>query len=441
MATGRVSGLIHRILQDDFVRLGGFIMAVNLAGMVLNILCRIMLGHILTSEQYGVMDSMIYSMALIGLPIAAAQLAITRYVATSIAQGKPELAGAILWRAARRLSVYGILMLALALLVMRQIQGFFQLSSPWPIYASACMFFSSLMWAATAGGLHGAQRFVFMGAASVVGGAARIGMVWLFIVTGLGASGALLGFAGANCVMVGMGVAAVWGMLSKRSREPVDTRSIYRYVWPTMAMLGVLTALSSIDMPVVKHFFPPDLAGQYARVGSIGRTAVFLVGSLMTILFPKVAAATVSGEGSLNLLFRAIALGFLASLGVAVFCTLWPSLPIIILHGREHVFLGPWVAGFTWAMIPVSMFGLVVHYLIAKKSFRCLLLVVPALLAYVAALWRFHSSIPVVIGIVAGGGLLCLAAGVLAVVLDEKLANRTSDKGGAHPVSGCEGGG
>ena len=439
MAEGRVRSFVRAVARDDFVRLGGFIMVVNLAGMGLSMFCRIMIGHILTSEQYGVMDSMIYSMALVGLPVAAVQLAITHYVAGSIAREEPELAGAILWRAARRLGMYGISVMVLTLLVTRQIQNFFQLSSPWPVYASACMFFSSLMWAASSGGLQGSQRFIFMGASSVVGGVARIGMVWLFMVVGLGAGGVLLGFAGANCVMVGMGVYATWAMLSKRTREPVDTGPVYRYVWPTMAMLSVLTVLSSIDMPVVKHFFPPEMAGQYARVGSIGRTGVFLVGSLMTILFPKVAAATVSGSGSLNMLKRAMAMGFVVSLGVAVFCTAWPSLPITILHGREHVSLGPWVAGFTWAMIPVSMFGLVVHYLMAKKSFRCLLLVVPALLVYVAALWMFHSSIPVVIGIVAGGGLLCLVAGAIAVALDEYLANRAFNAGNCEPASEHDG--
>lgn len=441
MAEGSVRKSIRAILRDDFVRWGGFVMAATLAGMVLNMLCRIALGHHLTSEQYGVMDSMIYSTALIGLLLGAVQLGIIRYVAGSIAQGKPEMAGAILLRATRDLLVvYGIGFLVLVL-AMGQIQDFLQLSSPWPVYASAFMFFSSLIWMATAAGLQGAQRFVWMGAASVVCGVARIVLVGLFIVMGLGASGALLVFAGANCVVVGIGVYAIRDMLSKRSREPIDIGPVYRYVFPTMAMLFVLTGLSSIDLPVVKHFFPPELAGQYARVGSVGRIGVFLVGSLITVLFPKVAAATASEKDSLKLLVKAIGLGFLASLGVAVFCTVWPSLPIIILHGREHLHLGRWVAGFTWAMIPVSMFGLVVHYLAAKKSFRCLLLIVPALLVYVVALWMFHfSSISVVIGIVASGGLLCLSAGIIAVVLDEKRAKRAPDTGDAQSLAGCKGG-
>lgn len=410
---------LKRWLSDDFLGPATVLMGVSLIGMALNMVCRIVLGRLLTTTAYGEMEAILQLVMIVGVPLGAIQATVAQYTASHMAQGQADLAGAVFWRVGRRLGLYLLGVLIVLAVGLPSIQSYFYYESPLPILAGAAILVSTVLWSFASGGLQGSQRFLAFGATSVLGAAVRIGAAWILIGVGLGAAGALFGFATANIVMAGVGILFVKSMLHARFRGKIDTRPMYRYLWPTMFTMLVASLLAGLDMVAVKRLIPAE-AGSYARATSIGRIVVFLAGPVLTVLFPMVAARKAEGKGTEGLLWKSVGLSALFGISAALFCTVWPSLPIVILHGQEHISLGPMVAAFAWAMVPNMFLGLLIQYLLARRDFRFLFFFVPLGLAYVAALWVFHSSVWTVITVVGIGNFVCAGGCAVAVFLGRR---------------------
>src|SRR5581483_6186188 len=54
------------------------------------------------------------------------------------------------------------------------------------------------------------------------------------------------------------------------------------------ATLGI-TLLTSVDILFVKHFFSPQLAGQYAALSVMGRAIFYLTSPIYFVFFPLIA--------------------------------------------------------------------------------------------------------------------------------------------------------
>lgn len=414
-----IRDLAGRLARNDFVRAGTIMMVLGMAGSVVNMLCRMALGRLLTTVQYGEMEAILQVGSLIGIPVSAVQMTLVQYVASALAEGRPDEAGAIMWRATRRLMLYSLAALAILAAGAPWIRDFFHLNSTWPVFAGASVFVSSLVATVSLAGLQGAQMLVRGALIGVAGALARILFSWLLIRPGYGATGALAGLAASNLFMTALGAFGVRTMLAVRARS-VDTRPMYRYLGPAVLAIGVWTLLGNVDLLVVKHFFHPDVSGAYARASAIGRTVLSLNGVFLTILFPKVAGAAAQGRRTLHLLGQAVLWGLLVHGAGAWVCSTWPQLPIRVLHGAGHEAIGGWVAALVWALVPQGMTVFVAQYLMGRRSFKFLALLTPSVLLFLAAIWALHQSIERVILVLAGGGVLCLAACALAVWWDER---------------------
>jgi O-antigen/teichoic acid export membrane protein len=149
--------------------------------------------------------------------------------------------------------------------------------------------------------------------------------------------------------------------------------------------VGSVTALTQVDLLIVKGALSSADAGVYAAASTFARLALFVPITLTSVLFPRVAARVARGEDASDILGRTI-------MATAAFC--------VVLFGGLSLFGGFAVRlafgeDFSRATGLLPLFGL-------GTSFFCL--------AYILASYHLARSAPLFAWILAAGAAIDAAA-------------------------------
>jgi hypothetical protein len=87
--------------------------------------------------------------------------------------------------------------------------------------------------------------------------------------------------------------------------------------------------------------------------------------------------------------------------GAALFCTLFPALPLRLVYNASFLVIKPLVPWFAWCMLPLTLANVLINNLLARQRFR---------------------AVPWLIVVAAAYGLTLLAAGNYLVRLDSLAA-------------------
>jgi len=219
-----------------------------------------------------------------------------------------------------------------------------------------------------AGMLQGRQNFLWLGWTNIVNGAGRFGLV-CFAVLGLHdwAAGAMSAvFFGFVTVIVigGWQIRDIW----KIEPAPVAWNNWLRRVVPLTLGLGAAIFMLSADMIFTRNYFPSAQTDFYGAVGIIGRALVFFTQPLASVMFPKLARSAATGEKS-NALTLTLGTTLLAAGAAAIGCTLFPSLPLLIIGGQKYLVAAPLVPWFAWGMLPLTLSYVLINSLMARSKF------------------------------------------------------------------------
>jgi O-antigen/teichoic acid export membrane protein len=233
--------------------------------------------------------------------------------------------------------------------------------------------------------LQGRQNFFWLGWTNILNGIGRFGLICIIVLLFHGwAAGAMSGvFLGMMAVVVigGWQVRDVW----KIKTAPVAWRNWLGRVVPLTLGLGAAQFMLSADMIFTQNFFPREQTGFYAAAGTIGRALVFFTQPLTLVMFPKLARSKAVGEKS-NALMLALGATILAGCMAAIACTLFPSLPLLIVNGKSFLVAAPLVTWFAWCMLPLTLSNVLVSSLMARSRFAAVPWLVLVAIGYGVAL-------------------------------------------------------
>lgn len=405
-------------LTHDFFKASAMIFALGLIGSLLNLACRVVLGRMLTSEQYGEMETMMQVCAYVSVPVGALQMVVAREAARAKGQGQEGRIGDVIWTMGRQLSGYVLAAMALLAIAAPFLRDFFRFNSVWPVFATASIVLSVFTFSIIFGGLQGGHRFWQGSVSSLIGPVFRIGLSWALIKHGFGATGALAALAGSTVAMSLAGFAFAWDLVKQRSRKLIRMAPLYQFIWPIVLTMWMASILGGIDIFIVKRAFSSLTAGDYARTIAVVRLSLFVNGALTVALFPWVASEQAGGRKTAHLLGKALGVGMGISVLAAVFFTVFPGFVLGIFYREVQPVMIEWIRLLGWALIPGSLFTILTQYHMARQEYRFLYWLIPAGAAYGALLLLCRQSIHAII-VAMGAGSLVVVAGLLFPVLLE----------------------
>jgi len=267
----------------------------------------------------------------------------------------------------------------------------------------------SLWWPVVAGVMQGRQNFLWLGWATILNGAGRIGAAVLLVFIWQGWAAGIMG-AVALGLLVATGIGA-WQSKSlwRTAAGPFDRGILLGQVVPLMLGFAATQFLFSADTAFVNAYFGAEATAPYGAAGTLSRALLWLVLPLAGVMFPKVVHSTVRAEKASLTGVALLVTGALAGAGFLGLWLLGPWLVPLVFpasYARETLAVLPWYAG---AMIPLALGNVLVNDLLARSRFK----IVPALLVLAAVygltLVRFHTSPTLILQILGGFNLLLLA--------------------------------
>lgn len=393
------------------------------------------MGLLLGTERYGLFGALFGLVYLVSALGNTVQVAVARHIAfCQAAQGGP-LARQQVVRAflpsASLATVVGLAFLALSPVLA---QAFHSTLEPllWTSLAIAL----SVLVPAGYGVLQGTQRFAWLGASLLVAALFRIMAGSALVLVDWGPSGALAGVA-IGYTASGL-VALLAGASEARSERPA--RAAATSVQSLAAILVASIAIAvptSLDVALVKHFFPPLEAGMFTAVAVLGRVVLFVPLAVSFITLPKVAARVSRGVDPSPLLWSSLAQTGILAGGAA-------ALLVLLTAGFGWSPVGADISGaitpLLWYLPAMVAFALVVpsvYYRIGCDNATIVFaLLVPGIIAQAVLVALFHGSLTTVAQVMFVVNIFLLAASLIPIALPRLDIPylRAPSSGGVRPL-------
>lgn len=319
MARWRPQSSSHaKILGGSLIMLIGSVF-VSLANFGYNIGVARMLGP----SDFSHAAAAVTILMLVSAITLAFQLVSTKLIAKAENIGTKA---AVFQRLRKRAWLVGVALGVFMLLASSVLTAYLRLSSPWIIVLLSAGLTVYVPLGVKRGGLQGTCRFRGlswnMAAEAIIKFAGAI----VLIAMGFGVLGAVAAISGSVVLafLLPDGAHELRGPAAKSEASPLG-ESVQAIVF----FVGQVI-ISNIDILLVKHFFPPDLAGLYAAIALVGRLLYFASWSIVSVMFPVSAESKEAPKGNLLLLplgmvfaMSALFVGFLAAFPHFVFRSLF----------------------------------------------------------------------------------------------------------------------
>lgn len=267
------------------------------------------------------------------------QLVCTKLVAKA---DSVESKAAVFQHLMKRAWVIGIGLGVFMLLASSILTAYLRFSSPWIIILLAIGLTIYVPLGVKRGGLQGTCRFRAlswnMAAEAII---KFIGAI-ILIELGFGVLGAVAAISGSVIFAFCLPDSA------KELRGPAVDRPLATVGEARQAIVFFVgqVIISNIDILMVKHFFPPDLAGLYAAIALVGRLLYFGAWSIVSAMFPVSAGTSEERQGPALLALPLLMVTGMSAIFV-LFLAAFPQLVFRSLFGAHFVSA---VQGLNWLL-------------------------------------------------------------------------------------------
>ena len=322
-----------RALDGPTFLFGGFMIAGAVAQLYLMLMSRL-----LPTTEYGTvvaLTSLSYFLAVLARTI---QGWVIKAVADARGAGFGEIYS--LYELAMRVILpIGGVVLAADWLGRDWIAGFLHLDSTAPVIALGLYAFAALLIPIPVGILLGLGRMRLAGAIIILEALFRLVVGTRLVSAGLGADGALFGYAAGTFLAFAVGLVPLFPVLVSGHGSPATITGfggLGRFTLLGLLINGCLIFTSSIDQIAVKHYFSAEVAGQFGVAFLLGQIIAMVTMSLSWVVFSKSATMGSEDPGRPRLLVRSLLVvgGFSAVLTLAYLIV--PNLAILVMGGARY---------------------------------------------------------------------------------------------------------
>jgi O-antigen/teichoic acid export membrane protein len=364
-----------------------------------NYLYQIIMGRMLGPEQYGVLGSLFALIYLVVIASTAFTTVTSKYTAQFAAKKQFGKIHYLISHSVRKIALFGLIPLGFSLFLSSHVANFLKIPSTLPVIIVFIIGYLSLIIPLFTGALNGLQRFKKQNISGIATTSLKLLLGITFVALGFGVTGAIIGIIAANIV----GIIISFLLLSdifKTKKKEINKKQVYGFVIPTTISMLILTAFISLDIIMVKHFFPPITAGMYAALANLGKIIWFGSSFFAMVMFPKISAAHTNTKNTSKLLQKTLIFaGLTAGSGIIAYFLI-PTFLLNLLYGNAYIGAAKYLG---WMGIALGLFSLnhiMNQYNLAIGRTKHLWILAIALLIEIIAILFFHNSLFEIIKII-----------------------------------------
>ncbi|MCA1809825.1 MAG: hypothetical protein LC725_10310, partial [Lentisphaerae bacterium] len=382
-----VSDTVRESAASRLLRHSLLLLAAGQISNVANMLFQMLMNRRLPGAEYGVLATMLAMVTIATYPLVALRAGAAYFTAILVQHRDTRGAARVTRMWLLRLALGAGLIIIGGVMTAPLLARLLQLPAPLLMGLTAGLIALSLFQPVLTGALQGVEAFGWLALVAPVQGLVRLlagatVTAWI-AATAMAAMGAqALGIIAAS-LLAAYGLRRAMPMAAATDNPP--RLPLPRYVLGAcLALLG-FSFIMHADVVLVKYFFPPELAGTFARAANAARMVVFLPLPIATAMFPKVVtqdAGQVAGHHrilGLALVYTCalvLAAAFIGSWGAGL---IWRIFTGTTADGAELALL----RGLLWAMSPLGACFIMLQFELARRRFRAAWILAIVALLYV----------------------------------------------------------
>jgi O-antigen/teichoic acid export membrane protein len=414
-------------LRGEFTTQAGSLFIITGAGYVFGYLYLVFMGRFLGPEVFGILGSLFAIFYIACLVGQALRGAIARNVAEIKARAGESAAVSAYLKLGLKLGLLYLLFPLLFIVASQQIASFFHLTSIGPVIILGFSLLSVLILDIVLGLMQGLQKFRELG---ISGYLVSQGLKFLFGVVFVWVGWDLMGAVGALLASTAIGI--VLGLVFLRRQLASGARSqawgnpkLAPLLAPAIILAVFMSIPTSVDVMLVTHFLGGKEAGLYNAIATLGKVVIFLPMAVSFVLLPKATENHTLGLGSRNILLQGLLYASVLSGAVTLAYWIFPHIIVKLFFGEVYLEATSLLARYGTAMFLFSLNFVLIHYSLAIRNLRLMLLADFITLAEVVAIILLHHSLSQVIWILLFGNLLIFLCSLSSLVVPKRVRGYT----------------
>lgn len=389
---------IKKITRNEFFNASIWVFLATGTMSVGNYFYHLLMGRMLGPESYGVLESTISFLYLLSVPFMALTLIIVKFVSAYKGKKDYKSISGFYFYLNKNLFIFGIIATLIILLLSPIIISLLHLPSILFSVFIGMNFFIGLFSVLTKSMLQGLFRFSVFFITNAIEALTKIILAVILVILGFKAIGAY--FALVASIFVSYLVASYFVKKEKFIFEKfTGSRNIFRYsIHVFLTILG-LTSLFTMDIILVRFFFPGVESGYYAALSVLGKVIFFASSPLTVVMFPIVSEKHAVGEKFQHLIFTSFGLTAIIALVLITTYYLFPEFMVGILFGNQYLRIVP-LLGFFGVFIGIySLCVLLANFYLAIHRKIVSFFVMIAAILQIFLIILFHRDLLQIINI------------------------------------------
>jgi O-antigen/teichoic acid export membrane protein len=360
----------------------------------INLIFQLLIAHKLTPTEFAAFNSLISIYMLVSAPLGTLQISIAKYASAFNASKEAAKVRHLISGLFKGCSILAALTLLIFWAGSVYIMGLLKIESSSLGYIFALLLASAWLSPVFLGSLQGLELFWWLSASNTASGILKLGLAFVFIVLGFNIAGAM----GALLVSSVAAIAIAYFPIKKYFTSPADKdkapyREIIYYMFPVAVSYFCFTALTTLDMVMVRYYFSAEDSGVYALAQMVGKIFLFLPGAVSIVMFPRTSGLSAQNLDTLSTLKKSLIYVFCLSISACAVYNIIPGFTLTVLTGKaypESIQLGRL---FSICMSFYTLLFILVSYFLSIKDLRFLKYLVIFTLLQVGGIALFHPSL------------------------------------------------
>jgi len=379
-----------KTITSGLVRASLFILIAYGIFYAANFLYHLLSARMLGPAEYSVVASLFSIIYLVGIASTSIQNAVTKFTADFKARNEKSKIAYLFRHGLNKIFLYSLIILALYLLISPLIASFLKIPLISALTMGPIIIFSAVI-SINRGILQGLQDFKNLGVNMIIEGLAKFALAFILIYLGFKANGVI----SAASIAMALAFALTFPYLKfGKIERKFDSKEIYKFSYLALAALFLLSAIYSLDIFLVKHFFSAEAAGQYAALSLFGKVIFFGATSIGLVMFPKVSEMNYKDRKKMSIIFRESILFTLLISAIITIVYFLLSKPIVnLVFGPNYAGAIPLLGlfGIFMSLVSLSYICILNKLAIGKKKF--ILNLLAAVILEILLICFFHGSL------------------------------------------------
>ncbi|MBI1870769.1 MAG: oligosaccharide flippase family protein [Chlamydiae bacterium] len=390
-----VKNFYHRVKSEKFFKSGSILFFSTSIGNLAAYFYQFAMSRLMRPEDFGTLNSLLSLFAIETVPVTVIGMVIIKYVSGFYARQEMGKLKLFLVNSFRNLSLLGFFLAMLVFMTRSYVAHFLKLNTVTPLWILALMISVSFVIPVGGALLQGLQLFGRFGGAMISTGLLRLALGVFLVWLGWGVNGGLWANFLASFALAIFFYQPLRKILEASFTKKIEkhTREILLFSLPvTLALLGS-SGLINLDLILVKHFFSPSLAGQYAAAVILGRSIFYFPGALSMAMYPMINEAEALQKDSFHILKKCLIwTAFLSGSGLVLFMIV-PDFLIKTLFGAQYTEASHLLPLYALAMLPLALSNIFIQFNLALRKYGFIYTIFGACVLEWGLMALFHQSL------------------------------------------------